>query len=329
MSKAVDVLRDERVQRILKTIKDRNVELIEPKVGFNVAVRYPVLDGTGIPPEDIMKYLSMLTEIGILISEVVDNVVVCPQCSSHRLMIRVRCPLCLSSKLVMGRMIEHIACGHIDFEEKFKSEEGLYCPKCKKPLHQLGVDYNLFSPLYKCLACKNTFSSPSIEHVCDNGHTFKKEELTIHNVMAFKVNPKKKSLVESITFDVEVVLKPLRDEGLIIVAPAIIQGRSGVKHEFSFAIQRSKDLPPDIIGSVHISDRAVSAIDVLALWAKARDVAVNNIIMITFSGIDEIGMKLAEAYAMKIIDCKDIYEAAIEVKNHVAKMLKELQRRLG
>ncbi|MEM2214600.1 MAG: hypothetical protein QXD66_05450 [Candidatus Nezhaarchaeales archaeon] len=323
MSKAIDVLRDEKVQRLLRIIRDKRIELIEPKVEFNFAVKYPVLDDANIPPEEVIKSLSALTEAGILISDVVDNVVVCPHCFSHRLMINVRCPSCHSSRLVMGRMIEHMTCGHIDFEERFKSEEGLFCPNCKKPLNQLGVDYKVFSSLYRCLSCKSTFSDPDIKYICDNGHYFEEEELTIYNVMAFKVNPEKRSLIESITFDVEAMLKPLKDEGLIVTAPIIIQGKSGIKHEFSFAIQQGNDPSTIIVGSVHTSDKAASVTDVLALWAKARDVDASHVMMITLSGIDEAGKKLAEAYAMKIIDGRDAHKATIEIKDHVTKILKE------
>lgn len=326
MGNKADMLRNEKIQRILKTIRDGRVEVIEPRVEFNVVVKYPIFDVINMSPEDVVKSLLALTEIGILTSEIVDNVVVCPQCHSHRLMIKVHCPSCNSSKLVMGRMIEHIACGHIDFEEKFRSEEGLYCPNCKKSLNKLGVDYKVFSSLYRCLNCRSVFSSPNVEHICDNGHAFEKEELIIHNVMAFKVNPEKKSLIESLIFDVEAILKPLRDEGFIVTAPITIHGKSGVKHEFSFAIQYDNDLPPAIIGSIHTSDRAASVTDVLALWAKARDVEAQHSIMITLSGIDDIGKKLAEAYNMKIVDGRDAYKAAVEIKDYVTNMLKQQQK---
>lgn len=329
MYKIADLLRDEKVQKMLKTIRSNNIEVIEPKVEFDTAVKYPAFDGMNIPPEDVVKSLLTLTEVGILSSEIVDNVVVCPHCWSHKLMIKARCPSCSSPRLVMGKMIEHTTCGHIDFEDKFKSEEGLYCPSCKKPLRQLGADYRTFSVLYRCLSCKSVFSSPNVEYLCESGHTFEGGELTVHSIMAFKVNPEKRSLIERFAFDIEVVLKPLRDEGFLVKAPAAFQGKSGVKHEFSFAIQYGIDLPPVVVGSIHISDRVASVTDVLALWAKSRDVGAQHVIMITLSGIDEGGKGLAEAYGMGIIDGRDAYKAAIEIKDYVRKVLRESQKRIS
>lgn len=322
MYKVADLLKDEKVQRILRTIKNTNAEIIEPRVDFKNAVKYPIFEGTNIPPEEVTKSLLTLTEAGILNSEIVDNVAVCPHCWSHRLMIKARCPSCNSSKLVMGKMIEHMECGHIDFEDKFRSEEGLYCPSCRKPLRQLSVDYRTFSSLYRCLNCRSVFSNPNVEYICDNGHTFEGSELTFYSIMSFKVNPEKKSLLERFTFDVEVVLKPLREEGLLVKAPAVFHGDSGIKHEFSFAILQDANHPPIVVGSVHISDRAVSVTDILALWAKSKDVGARHVIMITLSGIDEGGKSLAEAYGMKIINGRDIQKAAAEVKDYVKMMLK-------
>lgn len=323
MHKVADLLRDESLQKVLRAIRDINVEVIEPKVEFDTAVKYPIFDGANVPLKDVIRFLLTLVEAGVLSSEIVDNVVVCPKCGSHKLMIKAHCPSCNSSRLAMGKMIEHTTCGHIDFENKFKTEEGLHCPNCRKPLHHLGVDYRTFSTLYRCLNCKSAFSHPNVEYICDSGHTFEESEFTIYSVMSFKVNPEKKDLIKRITLDVEIILKPLRDEGLLVKAPTTLHGKSGIKHEFSFAIQRSIDLPPAAVGSIHISDRAASVTDILALWAKSIDVSAQHIIMITLSGIDENGKSLAEAYGMKIIDCEDVYKIANEVKDYVTKVIKK------
>lgn len=317
-----NLLRSEKVQRVLRAIRNINANSIEPKIEFNSGVKYPIFDGVDISVEDVVKSLLLLCEAGILSSEVVDNIAVCPFCQSHKIMIRFHCPSCGSSRLIRGRMIEHLTCGHIDFEDRFKSGEGLFCPNCRKPLGQLGVDYRTFSFLYRCLNCRSVFSNPRTEYLCSGGHTFGENEINVLSAMSFKVNPEKRSLIERLTFDLEAVLKPLRDEGLSVVAPATLHGRSGVKHDFSFAIKDNGGASPTLVGSVHSSDRALSAVDVLALWAKASDAGVQHKIMITLSGVDESGKSLAEAYGMKIIEGKDAEELAAKVKEHVMKMVK-------
>ncbi|MEM2351614.1 MAG: hypothetical protein QXT26_04325 [Thermoproteota archaeon] len=317
------MLRDRNVQSVLRVMKNINLEVIEPKIEFGGGIKYPTFEGIGISNEDVRRSLLLLCEAGILSSEVVDNVATCPHCQSHRLMIKFHCPSCGSSRLVRGRMIEHFACGHIDFEDRFRSGEGLFCPNCKKPLGQLGVDYRIFSTLYRCVDCRSVFSDPRIEYLCSSGHVFGENELMVYSIVAFKVNPEKRDLIENLTFDLDVILKPLRDEGLSVKVPVTLHGKSGVKHDFSFAISYTDGVSPDIVGSVHISERAASATDVLALWAKTSDAGIQHKVLITLSGVDEGGKGLAEAYGLKIIEGKSIEEIAFKVRDHVTRIIKE------
>ncbi|MEM2714821.1 MAG: hypothetical protein QXL45_03790 [Candidatus Bathyarchaeia archaeon] len=323
MSDTLGLLRSEKAQKVLRVLKDGNFDSIEPKVEFDSGVVYPAFGGVPLSVEEIKETLLLLSEAGILSSEIVDNVIMCPHCQSHKLMIRAHCPSCGSPRLIRGRMIEHLACGHIDFEEKFKGEEGLFCPSCGKPLKQVGSDYRTFSFLYRCLNCRSVFSNPRVEYICSGGHVFGESELTVHNVRAFKVNPDKRRLIERMAFDVDAVLKPLVDTGLSVKAPVTIQGRSGIKHDFSFAIWCDGEGLPSIVGSIHLSERALSATDVLALWAKASDVGVQHKLLITFSGADEDGRGLAAAYNLKIIEGKDAQDAAEKIKEYVDGLLKE------
>ncbi|MEM2321410.1 MAG: hypothetical protein QXS79_05990 [Candidatus Bathyarchaeia archaeon] len=322
----LSLLGSEKVQRVLRALKGMDIDVIEPKVEFRDAVRYPAFNNTVGSAKDIRESLHLLCEAGVLSSEVVDNIAICPHCQSHRLMIRYQCPSCGSSRLVRGRMIEHLACGHIDFEDKFRSGEGLLCLNCRKPLGQLGVDYRVFSSLYRCLSCKSAFSDPKVEYLCSSGHVFGENDLVVYSVMAFKVNPEKRVLIERLTFDIEVILKPIRDVGLTVKAPVTLYGRSGIKHDFSFAVWHSDDAPPIIVGSLYLSDKAASAADVMALWAKATDVGILHKIMVTPSGIDEGSRDLAETYNMKVVEGKDLQEIAAKVKDCVMRMIEESAR---
>ncbi|MEM0050067.1 MAG: hypothetical protein QW424_01860 [Candidatus Bathyarchaeia archaeon] len=321
MPDILGLLADEKVQRALAALKARGFNSIDPVVEFNFGVKYPALNGIFSSSEEAREVLLLLSGAGILISEIVDNFSICPRCQSHRLMIRTRCPSCGSSRLVRDNMIEHLTCGHIDFEGKFKSEEGLFCPNCRKPLLQAGSDYRTFSFLYKCLNCKSVFSDPKIEYLCDNGHVFGENDLRIYNVMVFKVNPEKKFLIDRLTLNIEDFLKPLIDEGLSIKAPAVIYGRSGARHIFSFAIWRERDAAPSVVGHVHLLERAVGAVDVLAFWAKATDANVEHKIIITFSGVDSDGRSLAKAYGLKIIEGRNEQDIFAEVRSYLKEIL--------
>lgn len=316
------LLRSEAVRRALNVLKDLGEGRIEPSFDPNVGVRYPTLDDVIGSSEEALNALNLLYEAGILSPEIVDSVIACPTCQAYKLVVRVRCPLCNSSKLVKGKMIEHALCRYIDFEDKFKSEEGLVCPRCGKPLQKLGVDYEFFSLLYKCLSCKSSFSSPKIEYMCMNGHTFTEDSLTLYSLKAFKVNPEKRLLIEQLA-SVEVLLKPLRDEGFVIKAPDVIQGMSGVKHEFSFTV-RNNHGELIAIGSLHF-EKAASVVEVLAFWAKAIDVNAQHKIMVALNGLDDEARKLATTYGIKIIDDKSIHEASLKISNFIKSLVSKHQ----
>ncbi|MCX8171700.1 MAG: hypothetical protein N3E47_07055 [Candidatus Bathyarchaeota archaeon] len=327
----LNVLRSERLQRVLKALKDGFLNSMDPVIGFSSGVEYPALQGFFSSTEEANEALSLLSEIGLLRSEIVDNVAVCPVCQSHRLMVRMRCPSCSSSRLVRGAMIEHLSCGHIDFEERFKGGEGLVCPRCGKPLGPLGVDYRTFSFLYRCLGCRSVFSSPKIEHLCSNGHSFGGSDLTIQVVRAFKFNPEKSFLLERLIFDLEVIFKPLRSEGLIVESPAEVYGETGVKHDFSFAIWdgvdgRSSGLPPVIVGSTHTSESVVTAVDVLAFWAKAVDAGAKHKFMIALGGVDKGGRDLAEVYGIRIIEGRSSSEVIDKARAMIGEALESVRR---
>jgi len=303
----MSILRSEKLQRMLRALRDGVLSGIEPVVKFSVGVEYPAINDFFGSIEEANRALMLLGEIGLLSSEIVDNVAVCPQCQSHMLMIRMRCPSCGSPRLVRGAMIEHLACGHIDFEERFKVEGRLICPRCGKPLGSVGSDYRTFSFLYRCLSCRSVFSSPRIEHSCSNGHSFGEGDLAIRAVRAFRLNPEKLSLLKRLTFNIEEVFKPLRDGGLIVDSPAEVYGETGVKHEFSFAVwdsveSRDKGEAPIIVGSVYASEGAVTAVDVLAFWAKALDAHARHKFMIALGNVDKGGRDLAEVYGIKLIE---------------------------
>ncbi|MCS7140513.1 MAG: hypothetical protein RMI99_02995 [Nitrososphaerota archaeon] len=327
MSDSINLLKTESIQKVVNTLKSIGVDRIEPTIEFNEGVRYPILDKIVGSPKDVMEALLILHESNILSSELVDNIIVCPFCQSHKLMIRGRCPSCNSSKLIRNRMLEHLACGHVDFEEEFRVDGKLICPKCRKPLEGLDVDYRIFSFVYKCLKCEMIFSKPKMEYLCSNEHLFDDNNLSLYKVIAFKVSPEKISLIEKLALDLKAILKPLIDEGFTVKIPAIIQGRSGVKHDFSFAVWHNNNSSPIAVGFLQTPPRATSSIDVLAFWAKTSDVGVEHKVMITFSGIDEEAKNLARVYNIEVIEGIDEREVANKIKDQLAKKIKEESKR--
>jgi response regulator of citrate/malate metabolism len=87
----------------------------------------------------------------------------CPQCSSIRILPNFFCPACKGTNFVQGKLIEHFKCGNVSIEDSYKEN---MCPKCKKEIKILGVDYKSMDNYYMCNDCGDKFSDPSQDYAC-------------------------------------------------------------------------------------------------------------------------------------------------------------------
>ena len=176
MTEDSSVFRKVNVQRVLKTIKDRKLDAIEPNISHDNGIEYPKLNEFTSDLNELLSLLSKLERQGILKSKVVGNVAVCPHCRSHKLLLQLCCPSCDSANLRKGAIVEHMECGYTDVEFRFRRGEELICPKCRKVSKAVGVDYRKLGPLYKCEDCGSIFPNPKIKYTCSNRHTFNDKE---------------------------------------------------------------------------------------------------------------------------------------------------------
>ncbi len=125
-----------------------------------------------LTPKHISALIN-LEEAGFVESKPYCSIVECPNCNSLKLAFYLNCPYCESILLEKGEALEHMECGHVDFRRRFEADGELRCPKCRKRLRLLGVDYRKASSIYrcsnghvfdeavvkfKCLKCNNTFN---------------------------------------------------------------------------------------------------------------------------------------------------------------------------
>jgi DNA-directed RNA polymerase subunit RPC12/RpoP len=328
LSSLSKVLSNPRYQALLKALKDGKLEVIEPVISFERGIEYPKLKEFFNSEGEAKEALDALVEAGILVPEVADNVMACPYCRSHRLMARAVCPACGSPKLSRSAMVEH-TCGHMDFEEKFKGELGMICPRCGKPVGE--GDYKVISTLYRCLSCKRVFSEPKREYLCSNSHRLSEGSLAFQGVNAYRISPEKRVLLEYAVLDLEELFKPLREEGLVVEGPVAIAGRSGVAHEFSFAVwadtRAGRDKgKPIAVGLVHASER-VKAPDVLALYAKSFDVGVEQKLILTRGAVDGEAKELAKIYGIEILESRNPKELIEKTKERVLEAAREAMSR--
>lgn len=325
-----NIFRNRKLQKILLAIKMRELNVIEPVVEFDSGVSYPALNKILGSRGDAEETLKILSEVGLLIPEIVDSIIVCPECSSHKMLLRVSCPSCGSSRVIRGSMIEHLECGHIDFEEAFKGIEGLVCPHCKKPLRSIGEDYRTYSFLYRCLSCRSVFQSPKIKYLCNNGHEIDENNIKIQNIKAYRFNPKRERLLEQVTVNLEDALQPLIERGWRVEFPAVIPGAAGAEHEFTFAswnkhAKKGED-SPDLVGFLHLSESEVSTTDVLAFWAKSVDAGAKRRVLMTMTKMSEEGKALAKAYSVDVVEGRDAAELQARLKKRMHQIVEDVKK---
>ncbi|MCP3867081.1 MAG: hypothetical protein GY703_03115 [Gammaproteobacteria bacterium] len=125
-------------------------------------VDYPLLGGVREP----RRLLEDLSGQELLTPKFFDRLHQCRNCQSARLNVREECPSCRSSQLHEVSLIHHYPCGFQGTEDKYRVENDLECPKCRKRLHHYGVDYDRPSDVYVCTDCSGTASEPVVGFVC-------------------------------------------------------------------------------------------------------------------------------------------------------------------
>ena len=118
--------------------------------------------------EERMKFNLKMEELGFAEkSRFIDRVHVCPDCGDSHLLFMECCPKCRSSEITQEQMIHHFRCANVSPESTYNYDGQLVCPKCKRVLRHIGVDYDRPATIYNC-TCGSTFLSPSMKVLCTN-----------------------------------------------------------------------------------------------------------------------------------------------------------------
>lgn len=144
----IDAIRTGKVREIIPSIDyDRGVD-------YCSSIRNIIEDCSYVE-----EYLETLVELGVLRKDLAEEIPVCSNCGSHRLLIRLTCPSCASTLLSKENFIEHLTCGYSGPEKEFRGKSGeMRCPECGRGLRALGVDYRRISNAYQCQKMR--------KHVC-------------------------------------------------------------------------------------------------------------------------------------------------------------------
>ena len=125
-------------------------------------VEYPLIGTTS----GTRRQLEVLAHLDLLRRRHFARTHQCGRCGSARLNTFEACPQCSGADLVEESLVHHFRCGWQAAESHFTQGRILVCPKCRRELRHLGVDYDKPGMIVVCRACKATNSEPLVKFAC-------------------------------------------------------------------------------------------------------------------------------------------------------------------
>ncbi|WP_306059835.1 TackOD1 domain-containing metal-binding protein [Natronococcus wangiae] len=141
--------------RLVETLIEK--ETFEPEIAENGSVSYSEAaqlldDADGAPAAVLERFAAR----GVLASEFVAKVYVCPECTAEGLQYTTVCPACESAHALETLFLEHV-CGYAGPETEFEAENGYRCPDCEMDLESVDIEKQEH---YVCNDCSETFDIP-------------------------------------------------------------------------------------------------------------------------------------------------------------------------
>jgi hypothetical protein len=284
--------------------------------------RYPEVDTIlETQSEETVKILNDLYEEGILKREFYDKIFQCQKCGSFQVKLNPVCPNCNSFNLSKDRTIEHLECGHVDFEENFKTEKGYVCPKCGKELKQIGVDYSRPGILYKCRDCNEIFGEPLDRWRCMKClSTFPRMEIKEKDIYTYTLNDAVRDKILLEIRPKRQIEEFLKRGGYDVQSSTRIAGRSGMKHEVDiFAVKKSGIFEHKIIIGLSSAEHEVGPEEVLRLFAKAQDIGVHESVLIAIPKASKDTKFFAAYHGIRCIEASELDQALKELEGRPLK----------
>ena len=169
-----------------KSEVDDGYQLIDRQ--FNTYKRASIerlIDQTKFSEKNILKYIKKLESAGNIVALDTIREISCNSCGSLKLAQLFQCPLCKQSKFEQIKLIEHFDCGNFSEDSTYENDK---CPKCKKQIKALGVDYRILSNRYVCQNCGEVFQDVYISFLCLKcNNTFKVDDGKWKESMEYKL----------------------------------------------------------------------------------------------------------------------------------------------
>ncbi len=325
------------VQKMLRHLKgDTTIEIKPSFDSKSGQITYPDAERImGVDTERSRVLLDFLAEQGILAKEPSDAFYTCSNCRSRNLILVSGCPYCSHESLKSGRSIEHLYCGHVDFEEAFVAKDGFKCPKCGKTLKAIGVDYRRTGNLYRCLNCKRSVEKPVQTFACSNCQKRTPfDETRLSTANSYRVNPLAGATIQKHALDLTTVSGAFEKHGFSTKMYLEVKGRSGVPHNVDI-LGWYKEIPdtdekPDLVLDVLILKEPLSEEAMSAFIMKIIDIGSQNGMVVATPDVSKLASKLASFYGITTRGCESVSELPGVITSLLEENLpKIVKRKLG
>ncbi len=322
MSKALkaeraELYKDHLVQVFLSKFLSGEIAKLEPVYNPNHGYTYPIVEAILGNQAKVNDFLEKLSMTGVLIRELYDKILFCPQCNSPKISIHYNCPHCKSFNVKKSALVEHLQCGYIDSEDRFKEGDKLVCPRCGKELVKPDGDYRKAGIWCTCNECKKSFDIPVPSHFCrECRKDFTFEDSPYENVYIYTLSEDAKQEASLGWILIAPIREFLETHGFEVETPGFLKGKSGASHMFDItAFKPNATKEVTVIDLATSSEKIISEQPVIALFAKIYDVSPENACLIAIPKISDNGKKMAKLYNITLVEARNPKEAVKALEN--------------
>ena len=302
-----EIYRDRRIQLLLSKFVSGELSKLTPVYDPKRGYRYLIAEKIVGEPATTDDFLNHLFDAGVLERELFDKIIYCPNCDSANVSVHYCCPHCKSFNIRKSALVEHVPCGYIDAEEKFRKKGKLMCPKCRKELSKPDMDYRKAGVWCTCNECGKSFDIPVPLHFCrDCNQNFAFEDALYKDVYLYKISDE---AMQEAALGL-ILIAPIREffekRGFDVETPGFLKGKSGASHMFDIMASRggiSRDIT--VIDLATATEDLVSEQFVIGMFAKVYDVSPEKAYLIVIPKMNENGKRLATLYNIELIEAKD------------------------
>jgi DNA-binding NarL/FixJ family response regulator len=245
---------------------------------------------------DHEKTLKSLLNAGYISKEPTQLKLACPTCKSINLMINYLCQNCKASNFTRGNVLEHNKCGHSDLESNFQQNNKLVCPKCRKELKLIGVDYFRVISALKCRECQNIFTIPEISYDCSQcGNSgFSLSDGSWNQMYNYEISPEKLGQIKQDIISLSPIEEFLRQKGYEIRVDEMVTFETQSYGPFDFVAENKTCLILTSLVGSEIENALARLIDLDSASKHSQLKVIKYAIL--FSDPTEIARNLIEKF---------------------------------